>query len=175
MICKYCKKEIESDSVFCRFCGERVQRAKRKPKEEVKVAPPTVTASGKYRGRVMVNGERVWITEDTEAAFYIRARAVKAGMIEQAKALPRDTLGDLIDRYLADNAAVLSPSTVQSYTERRHHPLAADDLRGNGALRGEDVGKPLEAGHRRHAICEDAASERDAAEEGPQRAGLPGL
>lgn len=119
MICKYCKKEIESDSVFCRFCGERVQRAKRKPKEEVKVAPPTVTSSGKYRGRVMVNGERVWITEDTEAAFYIRARAVKTGMIEQAKALPRDTLGDLIDRYLADNAAVLSPSTVQSYTSMR--------------------------------------------------------
>ena len=37
MNCKYCKREIEDDSVFCRFCGERVQRAKRKPKEEIPV------------------------------------------------------------------------------------------------------------------------------------------
>lgn len=119
MICRYCKKDIESDSVFCRFCGERVQRAKRKPKEEIRVAPPAVTPSGKYRGRVMVGGDRVWITEDTEAAYYVRARAVKAGMIEQAKSAPKDTLGELIDRFLSDNAAVLSPSTMQSYVSIR--------------------------------------------------------
>ena len=58
MICKYCKKEIESDSVFCRFCGERVQR-KRKPKDIISVASPALTKSGKYRGRVMVDGNRV--------------------------------------------------------------------------------------------------------------------
>ncbi|MBR0081580.1 MAG: tyrosine-type recombinase/integrase [Clostridia bacterium] len=115
MLCKYCKKEIENDSVFCRFCGERVQRARKKPKEEVPVPAPQLTASGKYRGRVMVAGQRVWITEDTEAAYYVRARAVKSGMIEQAKAAPKTTLGDLIDKYIADNKAVLSPSTVIGY------------------------------------------------------------
>jgi len=113
MNCKYCKKEIEPDSVFCRFCGERVQR-RRKPKEEITVPPPSVTPSGKYRGRVMVRGSRVWITEDTEAAYYIRARAVKAGMIQEAKA-PGDTLHELIRRFIDDNEAVLSPSTVPSY------------------------------------------------------------
>ena len=119
MICKYCKKEIENDSVFCRFCGERVQRSKRKPKETVSVAPPALTRSGKYRGRVMVDGTRVWITEDTEAAYYIRARAVKAGMIEQAKNVPKDTLGKLIDRFIKENEAVLSPATVRSYNSMR--------------------------------------------------------
>lgn len=114
MNCKYCKREIEDDSVFCRFCGERVQR-KRKSKDEINVAPPKITPSGKYRGRVMVSGSRVWITEDTEAAYYIRARAVKAGMIEQANKAPKDTLGELIDRFIKDNEAVLSPSTVRSY------------------------------------------------------------
>ncbi len=118
MICKYCKRDIEDDSVFCRFCGERVQR-KRKSKDEITVAPPKLTPSGKYRGRVMVSGSRVWITEETEAAYYIRARAVKAGMIEQAKNAPGITLGSLIDKYIADNAAVLSPSTVRSYKSMR--------------------------------------------------------
>lgn len=114
MNCKYCKKEIEPDSVFCRWCGERVQRAKRKPKEEVRVPPPSVTPSGKYRGRVMVRGSRVWITEDTEAAYYVRAKAVKAGMLKEAVE-PRDTLQELIRRFIDDNEAVLSPSTVPAY------------------------------------------------------------
>jgi integrase len=115
MNCKYCKREIEPDSVFCRWCGERVQRAKRKPKEEVRVPPPSVTPSGKYRGRVMVRGSRVWITEDTEAAYYVRAKAVKAGMIQEAANTPKDTLRQLIDRFVSDNEAVLSPSTVPAY------------------------------------------------------------
>lgn len=76
--------------------------------------PPKITASGKYRGRVMVHGSRVWITEDTEAAYYVRARAVKAGMIQEAKA-PGDTLQELIRRFIDDNEAVLSPSTVPAY------------------------------------------------------------
>ena len=113
MNCKYCKKEIEPDSVFCRFCGERVQR-RRKPKEEITVPPPSVTPSGKYRGRVMVRGSRVWITEDTEAAYYVRAKAVKAGMLKEAVE-PRDTLQELIRRFIDDNEAVLSPSTVPAY------------------------------------------------------------
>jgi integrase len=114
MNCKYCKREIEPDSVFCRWCGERVQRAKRKPKEEVRVPPPKITASGKYRGRVMVRGSRVWITEDTEAAYYVRAKAVKAGMLKEAVE-PRDTLQELVRRFIDDNEAVLSPSTVPAY------------------------------------------------------------
>lgn len=125
MLCKYCKKEIENDSIFCRFCGQKVVRARRKPKEEINVAPPAVTPSGKYRGRVMVDGHRIWITEDNEAAYYIRARAVKAGMIEQAKAAPKDTLVDLIDRYLKDNDAILSPSTLAAYNSLRKNRFPA--------------------------------------------------
>lgn len=113
MNCRYCKKEIEPDSVFCRFCGERVQR-RRKPKEEITVPRPTATPSGKYRGRVMVHGSRVWITEDTEAAYYVRAKAVKAGMLKEVVE-PKDTLQELIRRFIDDNEAVLSPSTVPAY------------------------------------------------------------
>lgn len=124
MICKYCRKEIEEDSVFCRFCGERVPR-KRKPKEEVRVPAPEVTASGKYRGRLMVAGQRVYVTEDTEAAYYIRARAVKAGMIREAANVPKDTLRQLVERFIADNEAVLSPSTVPAYRSHARNAFGA--------------------------------------------------
>ena len=124
MNCRYCKKEIEDDSVFCRFCGERVPR-KRKPKEEVRVPAPEVTASGKYRGRLMVAGQRVYVTEDTEAAYYIRARAVKAGMIREAANAPKDTLRQLVERFISDNEAVLSPSTVPAYRSHARNAFGA--------------------------------------------------
>ena len=117
MICKFCNNEIENDSIFCRFCGEKVVRARRKPKAEISVPPPALTPSGKYRGRVMVNGQRVWITEDTEAAYYIRARAIKSGLIEQQKTTPGKTLGVLIDQFITDNEAICSmryPSRCQT-------------------------------------------------------------
>ncbi len=115
MICKYCKKEIENDSIFCRFCGEKLIRARKKPKDQISVPAPVQTPEGKYRGRLMVKGQRVYVTEDTEAAYYIRARAVKAGLIEQAAAAKKTTLHNLIDRYIQDNTAVFSPSTVFGY------------------------------------------------------------
>ena len=118
MTCKYCKKEIEDDSVFCRHCGERVQR-RRKQKTEVSVPAPTETPSNKWRGRLMVNGQRVYVTEDSEDAYYIRARAVKAGMIEKAKSAQGLTLGAVIDKFISDKEAVLSPSTVRSYLSMR--------------------------------------------------------
>lgn len=124
MNCRYCKKEIEDDSVFCRFCGERVPR-KRKPKEEVRVPAPELTASGKYRGRLMVAGQRVYVTEDTEAAYYIRARAVKAGMIREAANAPKDTLRQLVEKFIADNEAVLSPSTVPAYRSHARNAFGA--------------------------------------------------
>ncbi|MDO4853066.1 MAG: site-specific integrase [Clostridia bacterium] len=115
MICKYCKKEIENDSVYCRFCGERVIRARKKAKDQISVPAPVQTPEGKYRGRLMVKGQRVYVTEGTEAAYYVRARAVKAGLIEQDKSMPKDILRNLVEKYIDDNAAVLSPSTVASY------------------------------------------------------------
>ena len=115
MVCKYCKNEIEDDSIFCRFCGEKSIRARKKAKDQIVVPTPELTPSGQYRGRLMVNGQRVYVTEASEAAYYIRARAVKAGLIEQAKSAPKNVLRDIVDRYIDDNAAVLSPSTVAGY------------------------------------------------------------
>ena len=115
MKCKYCKSEIENDSVFCRFCGERVARKARQSKVDVSVPTPTKTKAGKYRGRLMVGGQRIYVTEDTEAAYYIRAKAVKAGMIDDARGRPQRPLKLIVEAYISDNAAVMSPATVKGY------------------------------------------------------------
>ena len=98
MLCKFCKRDIEEDSIFCRYCGEKVQRNKKKAKEELNVPKPERTAAGLYRGRPMVNGTRVTIIESSEAAYYARARALKAGLIAEAAKGPKRVLGDLIDK-----------------------------------------------------------------------------
>jgi integrase len=73
----------------------------------------------------MVAGQRVYVTEDTEAAYYIRARAVKAGMIREAASTPKDTLRQLIEKFIDDNEAVLSPSTVPAYRSYARNAFGA--------------------------------------------------
>ena len=118
MICKYCNREIEDDSIFCRFCGEKVART-RKKKEEIKVPEPKQLPSGSWFARVMVRGNSVCITEPTKEAYYIKARAVKSGLLETAPQLPKMPLSKAIDNYINQNSNVLSPSTIKAYKSIR--------------------------------------------------------
>ncbi len=118
MICKYCNRDIEDDSIFCRFCGEKVART-RKKKDEVKVPEPKQLPSGSWFARVMVRGQSVCITEPTKEAYFIKARAVKAGLLETAPQLPKMPLSKAIDNYINQNSNVLSPSTIKAYKSIR--------------------------------------------------------
>lgn len=119
MICKYCKHTIEDDSIFCRFCGQKVVRvARRKPGDEPSIPAPKLTSSGRYAGRIMVNGERIYINEPTEARYYIEARMFRHGIMKEQRHASQEagvTLRSLIEKYIDDNAPVLSPSTVLGY------------------------------------------------------------
>lgn len=118
MICKFCNREIEDDSIFCRFCGEKVVRT-RKKKDEIKVPEPKQLPSGSWFARVMVRGHSVCITEATKEAYYIKARAVKSGLLETAPLLPKMPLSKAIDNYIKENTNVLSPSTIKAYKSIR--------------------------------------------------------
>ncbi len=118
MICKFCNREIEDDSIFCRFCGEKVVRT-RKKKDEIKVPEPKQLPSGSWFARVMVRGNSVCITEATKEAYYIKARAVKSGLLETAPQLPKMPLSKAIDNYINENTNVLSPSTIKAYKSIR--------------------------------------------------------
>ena len=112
MICKSCKRDIEDDSIYCRFCGEK-QIRERKKKQEIKVPVPKQLPSGTWFNRVTVNGERVSISAETEKEYYAKARAVKAGLIEVQKAGP--TLSSILRKYIDNNSETLSPSTIRGY------------------------------------------------------------
>lgn len=113
--CKKCKRELPDNSIFCNWCGFRQIEEGR----EVKVPAPKFNGTS-YHNQVMVEGERRYISADTEEEYYAKARAAKLSLIEIKKAAPKLTLGTAIDNYVKDNSEVLSPSTVNSYKSYRN-------------------------------------------------------
>lgn len=112
MICKACKREIVDNSIFCNWCGER-QVKERKKKDEIKVPKPTKLPSGKWNIYLRAEGQSV--TEDSEEKCIAKAKAIRAGWIEQKKVLPKLSVSDAIGKYIQSNDAILSPSTLYGY------------------------------------------------------------
>lgn len=111
MKCKYCKSIIESGSIYCRFCGERLIKSKR----EIAVPKPKQRADGTYFAQMMVGGERFIVDGDTEAEYYTNARAVKIGALKVEKTDSYPTLYQAMALYISADCAVLSPSTRRGY------------------------------------------------------------
>ena len=114
MKCKACKHTIDDDSIYCKFCGEK-QIRERKKKSEIKVPAPRQLPSGTWFNRISVDGQRVCISAATESEYYAKARAAKAGLIQVSKTAPRLTLEQACKAYNAQRSAVLSPSTLRGY------------------------------------------------------------
>lgn len=117
MRCKYCKREIPEESVFCLYCGEKVQRKKREKKTEIKVPAPRQLPSGSWH--IELRKEGASVTEPTRDACLAKARAIRAGFLKSEKALPKQSLDSVIEKYIVDNTGVLSPSTVRGYESIR--------------------------------------------------------
>ena len=136
MKCKYCGQEIPEISIFCMFCGERLARKKRSPTWEVRIPKPTQLKSGEWSGQMMINGRRERIRADSQADYYARAKAIKAGVIEGKKYHAPVKLTDAIDRHIDGHD--LSPETVRGYRiiQRRYQDLMQRDV---WSLTAEDV------------------------------------
>ena len=81
---------------------------------------PTPKRKGNiWFSQIVVNGERVYISADSEEEYYAKAKAAKTQQIEIKKAPPKLKLGEAIDNYIKDNDAVLSPSTINAYKSYR--------------------------------------------------------
>jgi integrase len=111
MKCKNCKREIDSDSIFCKWCG---QRQIKEAKKEVRVPEPRLLPSGKWFIQLRIDGVSHSITEETEAKCRARAVAIKSGLIVE-KATSNSTLRAACDRYINDRSNTLSPSTIRGY------------------------------------------------------------
>nr|MBQ4457659.1 tyrosine-type recombinase/integrase [Clostridia bacterium] len=122
--CKYCKREIPDDSIYCPYCGERLARTKREKKKEISVPKPRQLPSGLWFAQMMVDGERVPISGDTEKEYYVKARAAKAGLIEAHKPDNR-IVQDLVKEYIdsREKDPAVSPSTIDGYLRKSKHNL----------------------------------------------------
>jgi len=125
MYCPHCHNVTPVFSIFCCACGERIKKLKRERSMELPVPVPVQMASGKWRAQLMKDGKRVSITADTEKEYYIKARAIKAGLIEAEKAAPKKTLGEAIDEYIESKDKILSPSTIKGYKSIRENRFQA--------------------------------------------------
>lgn len=133
--CKYCNKDIPNDSIYCPYCGERLARKKREKKKEISVPKPRQLPSGSWFAQVMVGGERVPVLADTEANYYAKARAAKAGLIEAHKPDNR-IVKDLVKEYIEsrEKNPDISPSTIDGYLRKAKNnlqdlmPLRVKDL-----------------------------------------------
>lgn len=79
--------------------------------------------SGAYRVQVMVDGQRVSVTDEDPKVAVAKAMALKAKMEEAQKAPRSMTVGEAIDRYIESKDTVLSPSTVAGYKRIRANAL----------------------------------------------------
>ena len=126
MKCKKCKREIADNSIFCNWCGHRQLTAA----NEVRVPVPKKKGN-RWAAQVTVDGERFYVDGDSEDEYYAKAAAIKTRQLEAKKSAPRITLGTVIDNYIKDNDAVLSPSTInvyKSYRKTRFTDYVDDDV-----------------------------------------------
>lgn len=112
MRCKNCKRDIDDDSVYCKWCGDK-QLRERKKKQEIKIPKPRQLKSGAWN--IELRAEKQSITEATPELCIAKARAIRAGFIATQSKVESITLTAAIDRYISSKDAVLSPETVRTY------------------------------------------------------------
>lgn len=114
MICKNkgCGREIDGDSVYCKWCGTRQVREKR-----TKSDAPTARQlpSGSWTCRVRVDGRDVSITRPTKAEAVAEASAIKHGLKAPDNAASTITLREAYRKYIESRDGVISPSTAAEY------------------------------------------------------------
>lgn len=114
MKCKYCRREIPEESVFCLFCGERVARKKRDSKQ-VKYPKYRTLADGSLLGQLMVDGKRETIKAASEKEYRARIDALRTGVMELKAHPEKRQLKQVLREYIDKNDQVLSPSTIRGY------------------------------------------------------------
>lgn len=76
---------------------------------------PRKLPSGSWNCVVTVNGQRISITEESEALCQAKAIAVQEGLMQKEQKKKEVTLDAAIQRYIDERSAVLSESTVRGY------------------------------------------------------------
>lgn len=125
--CKSCSRSIDNDSIYCKWCGTK-QLRERKKKDVIKVPKPRQLKSGSWNIQLREEGQSV--TEATAALCTAKATAIRAGFLEAKKAAPKITVKTVLQRYI-DRRELRSPSTLHGYEtimNTRFKDIANDDI-----------------------------------------------
>ena len=117
MKCRYCKREIPDESLFCMVCGEKVVREKRKKKEEKQIKVPMARQLKSGSWYIWLEKEKTGVTEATEQLCTEKARAIRSGVIEQQKKTDKKTLRKACQEYIDKREGVCSESTLYNYQQ----------------------------------------------------------
>lgn len=146
MFCKNkgCGREIDADSVYCKWCGTRQVREQRS-KNTAHTPTARKLPSGSWACRVRVNGQDVSITRETKEEAIAEAMAIKHGIKAPDTQEVNLTLGEAINRYIDMKKDILSPSTVAGYKRIRKNAFASLMGQKLSALSHERVQRAVNA------------------------------
>ena len=114
MKCKACKRDIPDESIFCLHCGAKVVRSR--SRSGVSVPVPRRQKNGTWWAEIMSKGVRYTIKGATEAEYYAKAEAFKAGLIDaKNRGKGKMTLAQIIKDYIDSVEDILSPATIRGY------------------------------------------------------------
>lgn len=132
LLCKNkgCGREIDADSVYCKWCGTRQVREKR-----TKSDAPTARQlpSGAWTCRVRIGGVDKPFTRPTKQEAIAAAMAYKHGLKAPEKEIPAMTLAEAYERYISARSGSISPSTEAGYKKLQRNtfkPLMQRQLSG---------------------------------------------
>lgn len=90
----------------------------------MKLPEPKKLPSGMWRIQVMVEGKRMGKTFATKEDALYWAAGIKTRAIEDSRAGNKITLERAVERYIENNSAILSPSTIRGYRMAAKHRFA---------------------------------------------------
>lgn len=112
MICRNCSRAIDDDSIYCKWCGQK-QLRERKKKQTISVPKPRQLKSGAWN--IELRAEKQSVTEATPELCIAKARAIRAGFLDVKRSAPPLSLSDAMESYIEKRRSTLSPSTVNGY------------------------------------------------------------
>lgn len=113
MRCRNCKMEVEDGSVYCRYCGEKLLRERRKTSQ----LPKDIwrRSDGSLCGRIMLKGQRITIEAKTEAEFKAKIEAYRRGWLALPNSGKSMTVAEAITDYAEGRKNRVKPSTFANY------------------------------------------------------------
>ena len=139
MICKKCKKQIEEDSIYCRFCGkkqiesEKPRKRQKRPDGSGTVYKLSGNRSKPYYARVSINGKNVCIgTYTTRTEALVALESVRVNGISN---IYNATVEDVYNMLVSQKEDKVSQSALTLYGTCFAHLAPISKMKMNNIIK----------------------------------------